>query len=182
MEKFKLLMMVSPRMGHLTQALELAKLMLARNNQLSITALIMELPIDPHGTARIQSLIAATNVEGLHFHHLPAPEDTSDWNITHRMGFTFKLLEYQKPHVREIASKTKKLSGLLIDLVSTTMIDVADELGVPTYLFFTSGAAFLGLMLHFQTLEDEQNRGISDLVEGLGKFPSGPSSRNSLWH
>ncbi|XP_027063655.2 anthocyanidin 3-O-glucosyltransferase 2-like [Coffea arabica] len=166
MEKFKLLMMVSPLMGHLAQALELAKLMLARNNQLSIIALIMELPIDPHGTARIQSLIAATNVEGLHFHHLPTPEDTSDWNITHRGLFTFKLLEYQKPHVRAIASKTQKFCGFLIDLVSTTMIDVSDELGVPTYIFFTSGAAFLGLMLHFQTLEDEHNQDISDLVKG----------------
>ncbi|XP_027088229.1 anthocyanidin 3-O-glucosyltransferase 2-like [Coffea arabica] len=166
MEKFKLMMMVSPLMGHLTQALELAKLMLARNNQLSITALIMELPIDPDGTAKIQSLIAATNVEGLHFHHLSTPEDTSDWNITHRRFFILKLLEYQKPHVREIASKTQKLSGFLIDLINMTMIDVADELGVPTYLFFTSGAAFLGLRFHFQTLEDEQNQDTSELVKG----------------
>lgn len=159
------MMMVSPLMGHLTQALELAKLMLARNDQLSITALIMELPIDPDGTAKIQSLIAATNVEGLHFHHLSTPEHTSDWNITHRGLFVLKLLEYQKPRVREIASKTQKLSGFFIDLVTTTMIDVADELGVPTYLFCTSGAAFLGLMLHFQTLEDEQNQDITELVK-----------------
>ncbi|KAL3509547.1 hypothetical protein ACH5RR_028948 [Cinchona calisaya] len=49
--------------------------------------------------------------------------------------------------------------------MNTAMIDVADELGVPTYLFYTSGAALLGLMFHFQTLEFEQNLEISELVK-----------------
>lgn len=32
---------------------------------------------------------------------------------------------------------------------------VANEFAIPGYIFFTSGAGFLSLMLHFQTLEDE---------------------------
>lgn len=45
------------------------------------------------------------------------------------------------------------------------MVDVAEELGVPTYVFFTSGAAFLGLVLHFQSLEDDDQKEIPELVK-----------------
>ena len=45
------------------------------------------------------------------------------------------------------------------------MVDVVEELGVPTYLFFTSSAAFLGLVLHFQSLEDEDQKEIPELVK-----------------
>ncbi|CAI0542154.1 unnamed protein product [Linum tenue] len=38
----------------------------------------------------------------------------------------------------------------------TSMLDVAEELGVPSYLFFPSGAAFLGFTFHIQTLHDEE--------------------------
>ncbi|XP_027063043.1 anthocyanidin 3-O-glucosyltransferase 6-like [Coffea arabica] len=44
------------------------------------------------------------------------------------------------------------------------MIDVAEAFDVPCYVFFTCGAATLGLMFHFQTLEDEQIKEISNLV------------------
>ncbi|GFP90878.1 UDP-glucose flavonoid 3-o-glucosyltransferase 6 [Phtheirospermum japonicum] len=39
----------------------------------------------------------------------------------------------------------------------TAMIDVANELGTPSYIFFTCGAATLGLLSHLQGLRDEQN-------------------------
>ncbi|CDP11886.1 unnamed protein product [Coffea canephora] len=145
MEKVALVMVVSPVIGHLTQALELAKLMLQRNNQLSITALIMKMSIDPEGTTKIQSLIASTNVERLDYQDLPTPEDTSDWNHTLWQGFLQQLIDYQKIHVRRIASKINHLSGFLLDLSCMAMVDVAEELGVPTYLFFTCSAAFFGL-------------------------------------
>ncbi|OWM81559.1 hypothetical protein CDL15_Pgr007597 [Punica granatum] len=37
----------------------------------------------------------------------------------------------------------------------TPMMDVANELQVPTYTFFTCSAAFLGFMFHVQALQDE---------------------------
>ena len=46
------------------------------------------------------------------------------------------------------------------------MIDVADEFKVPTYVYFTSGATFLGLILHFQNLHDEHHHNhITDLIK-----------------
>ncbi|KAL7259384.1 hypothetical protein ACSBR1_005309 [Camellia fascicularis] len=41
-----------------------------------------------------------------------------------------------------------KLVGMVVDLLRTAMIDVANEFAASTYLFFPSSAAFLGLMLH----------------------------------
>ncbi|KAF2319812.1 hypothetical protein GH714_019268 [Hevea brasiliensis] len=39
----------------------------------------------------------------------------------------------------------------------TSMIDVADDFGAPSYIFFTSGAAFLGFLLYVQKIHDEEN-------------------------
>ncbi|KAL3509553.1 hypothetical protein ACH5RR_028954 [Cinchona calisaya] len=164
MEKIELVMIIAPLMGHLPSSLELAKLMLQRNSQLSITFLIMKAPFDPKGTAKIQSLIAACNIDRLQFHHLPTPEDFSQWKCQHRGGFITQLIDSQKPHVRETLSKLKGLSGIIVDMINTTMIDVADDVGVPSYLLFNPGAAFLGLLFHFQNLEDKHGLHIYDLV------------------
>lgn len=58
-----------------------------------------------------------------------------------------------------------RLVGFVIDMFCTTMIDVVNEFGVPTYVFFTSGAGFLGLVLHLQTFHDEQNKDCTELKE-----------------
>lgn len=43
------------------------------------------------------------------------------------------------------------------------MIDVANQFNVSTYVFFTSGAAFLGMIFHLQILQDEHNIDIIEL-------------------
>ncbi|KAK2990951.1 hypothetical protein RJ640_013978 [Escallonia rubra] len=42
------------------------------------------------------------------------------------------------------------------------MLDLANEFGLPTYVFFTSNAGFLGFMLHLQTLRDRHNLDITE--------------------
>ncbi|XP_059627752.1 UDP-glycosyltransferase 71K1-like [Cornus florida] len=44
---------------------------------------------------------------------------------------------------------------LVIDTFCTPMIDVANELGIPYYLFFPSSASYLGLLLHLPTLNQQ---------------------------
>ena len=43
------------------------------------------------------------------------------------------------------------LAGLVLDFFCLPMIDVAIDLGLPSYLFLTSGVGFLGLMLYLPT-------------------------------
>lgn len=69
-----------------------------------------------------------------------------------------------KPHVKEAietlsssslpssSSSSTRVAALIVDLFVTTMIDVGVELGIPTYLYFTSCAAALGLLLYLPVL------------------------------
>ncbi|CDP11887.1 unnamed protein product [Coffea canephora] len=164
MDKPVLVATVAPLIGHLTQSIQLAKLILEKNNQLSISLLVIKVPIDPQGTNKIQTFIDGCNVERLHFHHLPQPENTDSWT-SHRGLFVNQLLEFQKLHVREYVSKIKGLCGFLLDVMTTTMIDVADEFQVPSYIFCTSGAAFIGLMLYVQSLQDDHNQDTIELFK-----------------
>lgn len=152
-------------MGHITQAIEMAKLMIHHNHQLSITFPLIKLPIDPAGAALIDSLAATSSTDRLHFLHLPPVEPSSDWSSTNRGAYMDHLIKHHKPNVRDAVAQLKltrsepsRLAGFLVDTLCTTMIDVADQFSVPSYIYFTSGAAFLGLMLHFQTLRDESER------------------------
>jgi hydroquinone glucosyltransferase len=60
------------------------------------------------------------------------------------------------PHVREIAqslTSAAPLAALVVDLVSGPARDVATELGVPCYMFFTSPWMLLSLFLHLPELD-----------------------------
>lgn len=158
-----LVFIASPLMGHLMPAVELARLMIHRDEQLSVTFLLMKLPFYSEVNAFIDSLAATAN-NRLHFHQLPPPKPIHEMSSTNRGVIFDQLIEYQKPHVRETVAKLinvttqRRLGGFLVDLLGSTLIEVADEFGVPSYVYFTSGAAFLGLTLHFQTLQDELNQ------------------------
>nr|GEU46889.1 anthocyanidin 3-O-glucosyltransferase 2-like [Tanacetum cinerariifolium] len=56
------------------------------------------------------------------------------------------------------------IAGFVIDMFCTCMIDVANEFHIPTYVFFTSNAAFLGFELYIQTLCDDQNQDVIELI------------------
>ncbi|KAI3518833.1 hypothetical protein L1887_07666 [Cichorium endivia] len=47
--------------------------------------------------------------------------------------------------------------GLLVDMFCTSMIDVANDLDIPCYLFFASPAAYLGFVLHLTTLSTTES-------------------------
>ncbi|GAB4848203.1 hypothetical protein Ancab_002870 [Ancistrocladus abbreviatus] len=59
----------------------------------------------------------------------------------------------------------RRLTGFILDLLCTTMVDVANEFNVPSYVFFTSGASLLSLMFHFQSLRDHHGVDVADLFK-----------------
>ena len=62
---------------------------------------------------------------------------------------------------------SNKSPGLVLDLLCTPFVDVAKDLGVPSYIFFASGAAFLGSTLY---LPDRFDKG------GITFKPTDPDS------
>ncbi|KAI3808518.1 hypothetical protein L1987_24469 [Smallanthus sonchifolius] len=166
MEKLELFFIPSPLMGHAGQAVELARLFINHFHHLTVTVLMMKLPGDPIGTDYTDSLTGDDQIKFIHF----PPMDLDLFQDCPTIGFMADaVINRHKPIIRELmvnrfnGSGSGRLGALVVDMFCTPMIDVAKEFNVPTYVFFTSNAAFLGIMFHFQTLEDEHGQDISEL-------------------
>ncbi|XP_028791161.1 anthocyanidin 3-O-glucosyltransferase 2-like [Neltuma alba] len=170
MKKSQLVFVPCPVMGHVVSAVEFARLLINRHQHLSITVLIIRAPIDPNVQAYIHSLTSSLSCsERLQFTLLPPHPDPTNSQTLHPSSFLDSLVETQKPNVRDAASKlnsspdSPRLAGFVVDMFCTTMIDVATDFGVPSMVFFTSGAAFLGFKLLIHTLRERDNVDTTEL-------------------
>ncbi|KZV31374.1 UDP-glucose flavonoid 3-O-glucosyltransferase 3-like [Dorcoceras hygrometricum] len=84
----------------------------------------------------------------------PKRMDTSSLVLSHRSN----VAEY---------IRNSNAVPVVVDMLCTPMIDVADEFHLPSYVFFTSPASFLGAMLHFQVLHDEKNQDVLGLKNSV---------------
>ncbi|KAJ4839733.1 hypothetical protein Tsubulata_026659, partial [Turnera subulata] len=129
--------------GHIVSTVELAKLLIDRDERLSIHP--------PHE-------VTSSQLQQLRFIQ---PGLEPDPSLDPRKHFT-SIIENNKQQVKETVSKissssggsSPKLAGFVLDVMCTPMIDVANEFGVPSYIY--CGAAFLGMIFHEQDLHDEQ--------------------------
>ena len=48
------------------------------------------------------------------------------------------------------------MAAFVLDMLCVTMIDIANKIGVPSYIYFTAGANLLNLMLHYQSIVDDK--------------------------
>nr|QDM38908.1 UDP-glycosyltransferase UGT71S4 [Glycyrrhiza uralensis] len=155
-KKAEVVFIPSPGVGHLVSTLEFAKLLVNRDDRLQITVLVIKFSPTSDTDAYTDPIAS----ERLRVINLPEPHivpSTSDRGST-----TATLLESQKPHVREAVSNLTatgggSLAAFVVDMFCTTMIEVAREFRVPSLVFFTSGAALLGLMLHLHTLKERDS-------------------------
>ncbi|XP_031278164.1 anthocyanidin 3-O-glucosyltransferase 2-like [Pistacia vera] len=169
-KKVELVFIPTPGVGHLVSTVELAKLLVHRHQYVSITVLIMTLPSDTKVNAYLDSLSAPSRINFVHL-----PNDHVSLPGSNPRKFFPSFIESHKPHVKQTASKllhsqsasddSPRLAGFVLDMFCTYMIDVADELGLPSYIFFTSSAASLGLTFHAQSLYDELNKHTAELKD-----------------
>ncbi|PWA71284.1 UDP-glycoslytransferase 3 [Artemisia annua] len=167
MEKVELVFIPAPLMGHIGQAIELANKMTTQFNHLSVTILIMKFPGDSIGTKYTNSLASSTldnRVNFIHFPPLPLDSFTGYKSIGELRNM---VLDRHKPLVRDIfstRSTTHRLAACIVSMLCTSIMDVVNEFGLPTYVFFASNAAYLGAMLHFQLLHDNYGEDICELA------------------
>ncbi|XP_030516478.1 anthocyanidin 3-O-glucosyltransferase 2-like [Rhodamnia argentea] len=178
MTSAELVFVPTPVMGHLVSMVEMAKLLVDRDPRLSISVLIMKPLFDSELDSYTSSLAASLDAARIRLIHLP-PVNT-DVEISSG-NFHNRFIESNKPHIKravadlaDSASSTRRLAAFVMDMFYTTMIDLAGEFGVPSYVFFTSSAACLGLMLHLQSLQDEQHVDITEFKDSATEldFPS----------
>ncbi|XP_019160798.1 PREDICTED: anthocyanidin 3-O-glucosyltransferase 2-like [Ipomoea nil] len=159
-------------MGHLVPMVELAKLMLERNQILSISILVMRTSMDFGADKYLDSVTSDSGHPRLRFLDLRQyndPEDAGGEVVLNPDNFLFDFIHSQTAHVRRFAQTNyadsecdrPRLVGFVIDMFCAPMIDVANEFSVPTYLFFASSIGFLGLSLHFQALKHDHKEDTS---------------------
>uniref|UniRef100_A0A1J3E8A7 Glycosyltransferase n=1 Tax=Noccaea caerulescens TaxID=107243 RepID=A0A1J3E8A7_NOCCA len=174
--KLELVFIPSPGDGHLRPLVEVAKLLVDRNEHLSIIILIipqMHEFSSGSSSSYITSLSTASE-NRLSYNVLSAPDrpDSED-NKPNFLGYidSFKLQvkatveKLTHPTQPESSPSPSRLAGFVVDMFCTSMIDVANEFEIPSYLFYTSNATFLGLQIHTQYLNDVKNYDITELKD-----------------
>ncbi|KAF8041603.1 hypothetical protein BT93_A0257 [Corymbia citriodora subsp. variegata] len=179
----ELLFIPTPGMGHLVAMVEMAKLLIDHDPRLSVTVLVMKFPFDSAVDSYTNSLATSTTTPRLRFVDLPRENAEAEFSSGH---FLTDFVESRKPHVKramadlaDSGGSTGRLAGFVLDMFCTAMIDLADEVGVPSYVLFTSSAAFLGMMLHLQWLQDEHHVDITEYKDSAAKLDV-PSLTNPL--
>ncbi|KAE8730526.1 UDP-glycosyltransferase 71B2 [Hibiscus syriacus] len=150
-KKAELVFIPAPAMGHLVSTVQLAKLLVHLNSNLSITILTVKPPYDAKVCAYVDSLSAdrtATTINRIKFINLPQPDPDVDG-----VKFMTSLVHTQRSFVKETVTNIVGLSnsvpnsprfaGFVLDMLLTAFVDLANEFGVPSYVFYTAGAAFL---------------------------------------
>ncbi|KAF8041605.1 hypothetical protein BT93_A0259 [Corymbia citriodora subsp. variegata] len=153
-----------PAAGHLVSMVEMAKLLVDRDERLSVTVLIMKFPYDSKIDSSVESFTASVTTR-IRFVHLPQRNPSPEMSP---MGFLYRFIENHKADIRQAVADLStcslpRLKGLVVDMMCTSMIDVAVEFSIPSYVFIPSGMAYLGLMLYLQSLQDEQHMDLTTL-------------------
>lgn len=168
MRKLNLVFTSTPGIGNLVPVVEFARLLTNRDRRFSATVLIITIPERPIVNSYIQTRGTALSVhenDDVNFLHLPTVDPLSADEYQSSLGYLCKLIEKHKPHVKHAIANlmatesgsdnavSVRVAGLFVDMFCTSMIDVANELGIPSYLCFASPASFLGFLLYFPTLD-----------------------------
>ncbi|XP_050871777.1 UDP-glycosyltransferase 43 [Lathyrus oleraceus] len=161
MTKFEVVFVATPAIGNIVPVVEFANHLTKHNPQFSATILIVTVPQRLLVNTYIQSLSSSTT--NLRFIHLPPVDPPTSDQYQSFVTYISLLMQNQKNNIKntllnltsstESTSESVKLAALFVDMFSTTLIDVANEISVPCYLFFASPASFLGFMLHLPSTE-----------------------------
>ncbi|XP_050382045.1 anthocyanidin 3-O-glucosyltransferase 2-like [Argentina anserina] len=157
MKKAELVFIPTPATGHLVSTIEFSKRLLDRCDQFSVTILVMK---SPFGATADQSFPTASH-SNIKLIHLPNVDPPTNHGSAEK--YVSDHVQSYKSHVKDailnqVVPNTTQIAGVVIDMFCTTMIDVADEIKVPTFLFFTSAASFLGLLLYLSERYDRVGR------------------------
>ncbi|XP_022572455.2 UDP-glycosyltransferase 71B5-like isoform X2 [Brassica napus] len=165
--KIELVFIPAAEIGHLRSTVELAKKLLNEDDRLSITVLIIPRP-SADDSDHVTPLFTPSQDRLLHV-TISAADQPPDVPLDPQA-----YMDNQKPKVRDAVSKLldspPRLAGFVVDMFCTSMIEVADEFKVPTYMMYTSNAAFLGITLHLQLMFDEKKYDVSELDESVNEL------------
>ncbi|EXB84476.1 UDP-glycosyltransferase 88A1 [Morus notabilis] len=168
----------TPAIGHLIAMVELGKLILTSKPSLSIHILIATPPYNADDTAAYIAGVSTTT-PSITFHHLPPislPPELSTAS-PHHETLTFEVIRLNKPIVSQALlsiSQNNTIHAFIMDLFCGSTLTVSADLNIPTYFFYTSGAASLSSFLYLPTLHETIPKSFKDLNNTLLHFPATP--------
>ncbi|CAA0812996.1 UDP-glycosyltransferase 71B6 [Striga hermonthica] len=152
-----------PIISHQAAAVQTAGLLVDRNPRLTATIIVMKLPVDTKTTTPDHN-------PRIRFVKLPPDEQSFAKCSTNPNSFTVHYPESHKGRVRDTVMKiinessphSGRVAGFVVDMFCTAMIDVANELGLPSYIFYTGNASNLGLSFGLQEFIDRENKDLAN--------------------
>ncbi|KAF5816561.1 putative flavonol 3-O-glucosyltransferase [Helianthus annuus] len=170
----ELVFIPAPAVGHIMSTVEMAKVLVNHDQRLSITVLLMSSPYPvPTLTTYTESLFQNT-IERIRFIELP--QDQTKLDTKARVNSFIDFINSHCKHVRNIVADminqtgSGRVVGFVVDITCGGMIDVANEFDLPTYVFFTSTAAYLGFNLYIETTCVNQNQDVIELINSEGEI------------
>ncbi|KAJ6830334.1 putative anthocyanidin 5,3-O-glucosyltransferase [Iris pallida] len=159
-------------MGHIIPMVELAKLFIGQG--FSVTIVVVEPPFDDSTTSGPFISRVSSEYPSISFHRLPkvVPPATSRPPMS-----IIETLRLACPHLLVFLNtirSTTNVRALVLDMFCTSALDVADELGLLSYFFFSSSASTLAAFLFFPTLQDKLDGNFRDLGSSPIHFPGLP--------
>nr|BAF75900.1 glucosyltransferase [Cyclamen persicum] len=169
MEKAELAFIPMPVAGHLAPMVELATALTTRDGRISVTVFIMEFPFQSMLNSYTQSLLSNPPPPRVRFVHLTLDEPATE-DIRSKPGsfWLIDLIRINKSLVKDFYSSDStryELAAFVVDMFCSPFAEVAIELGVPDYVFFTCNAGFLSLAFYLQVIQDYQNRDIAEFQD-----------------
>ncbi|KAI5423343.1 hypothetical protein KIW84_046352 [Lathyrus oleraceus] len=146
-------MFPSPGLSHLIPLVEFAKLLLQQHNEFTVTFLIPSLgPLTPSMESILNTLppnmnftvLPQINIEDLPQNLEPATQ--MKLIVKHSIPFLQEA-------VKSLVSKTH-LVALVLCMFSTDALEVAKQLNLSSYLFFSSGAVLFSFLLTLPKLDE----------------------------
>ncbi|XP_047312109.1 anthocyanidin 3-O-glucosyltransferase 2-like [Impatiens glandulifera] len=174
-KKIDLIFIPAPGVGHIVSMVEMAKLIVARDHRLSIIVFLMKRPgANTHLGSFAKSLSIDDDFDQTHirFIDLREPDPDSVAKFKNTVPLFASTIEFQKPIIREAITTevigrpdSGKFAGIFVDMFCASLVDMAKEFDVPSYIYNPSGASFLGLIYYMSSLRDEQGRDESEFMK-----------------
>ncbi|XP_059443696.1 anthocyanidin 5,3-O-glucosyltransferase-like [Corylus avellana] len=163
----------SPGRGHLISMVELGKLILRLYPSFSVTIIVLSTQ-NTNSAANAQ-YAASSTAQYMAAVNLPPISEVPSTPSPLESLFLFPRLNNPNLHqTLQTISQTSNLKAFIIDFFCDAAFEVAANLSIPTYYFFTSSASGLSIFLYRSTLHKTIDKSFKDLNNILLDIPGLP--------
>ncbi|CAD6333120.1 unnamed protein product [Miscanthus lutarioriparius] len=128
---------------------------------------------------------AAASKPSVLFHMLPRAEDAP--TFVHDSKFMVRYLEFVGRYSRHLhdflfSMPPGSVHAVLVDMLSTEVLDVTSKLGIPAYAFFPSNASALAVSVQASSVRSEGQPSFGELGDAPLNFHGAPTMPASHLH